>query len=233
MTCGPAPTRTRHPRIEDNLSGPASHRRQMGLHPRIGGAISAAIAIGILLPERAGRHRPDRGRPRTRDDPFATYIAVSPGRLVGRALRNVVLPKEVSFLAITTLARRHHRWPTAATPPPTACWTRASPDRRTSATSPGLHQRDLITGVMRIILFLAIFGVVTSGAELDTEGQASAFPQAARGRDDAQGPAPRLLVSSWLLGIGWVAWLLTVLPRREPRPIGHRALSLRKAVHEH
>src|SRR3712207_1063902 len=76
----------------------------LGLDPRIGGAVSAVIAIGIFLSRRAGV-AVDRivvvlgllmiG--------LTAYIAITSGPPVGRALRNVVLPEEVSFLAITTL----------------------------------------------------------------------------------------------------------------------------------
>jgi Mn2+/Fe2+ NRAMP family transporter len=76
----------------------------IGLDPRIGGAISAAIAIGIFLSRRAGV-AVDRivvvlGLVMI---VLTAYIAITSGPPVGEALRNVVLPEEVSFLAITTL----------------------------------------------------------------------------------------------------------------------------------
>jgi Mn2+/Fe2+ NRAMP family transporter len=76
----------------------------LGLDPRIGGAISAVIAIGIFLSRRAGV-AVDRivvvlGLVMIA---LTAYIAITSGPPVGQALRNVVLPEEVSFLAITTL----------------------------------------------------------------------------------------------------------------------------------
>ncbi|HZH22124.1 MAG TPA: hypothetical protein VEZ18_18220, partial [Geodermatophilus sp.] len=74
----------------------------LGLDPRIGGAVSAAIAI--FLSRKAGV-AVDRivvvlGLLMIA---LTAYIAITSGPPVGRALRNVVLPEEVSFLAITTL----------------------------------------------------------------------------------------------------------------------------------
>ena len=165
-----------------NVSGAGLGTDAMfGLDPRIGGAISAVIAIGIFLSKRAGV-AVDRivvvlgllmiG--------LTAYIAVTSGPPVGRALRNVVLPEQVSFLAITTLI--------GGTIGGYIVYAGAHRLLDSGVTGPE-HVRDitrgsvtgiLITGIMRIVLFLAILGVVTAGAELDPESQAaSAFQQAA------------------------------------------------------
>jgi Mn2+/Fe2+ NRAMP family transporter len=154
----------------------------LGLEPRVGGAISAAIAIAIFLSKRAGvaidRIVVVLGLVMIT---LTTYIAVSSGPPVGQALKNVVLPEEISFLAITTLiggtiggyivyAGAHRLLDSGVSGP-----ENVRTITRSSIT--GI----LITGVMRVILFLAILGVVTSGAELDPAGQAASAFQAAAG----------------------------------------------------
>jgi Mn2+/Fe2+ NRAMP family transporter len=165
-----------------NVSGAGLGTDAMfGLEPRIGGAVSALIAIGIFLSKRAGV-AVDRivvvlgllmiG--------LTAYIAITSGPPVGRALRNVVLPEQVSFLAITTLI--------GGTIGGYIVYAGAHRLLDSGISGPE-HVRDItrgsitgivITGIMRVILFLAILGVVTAGADLDPESQAaSAFQQAA------------------------------------------------------
>ena len=153
----------------------------LGLDPRIGGALSALIAIGIFLSKRAGLAM-DRivvalGLVMIA---LTAYVAISSGPPVGEALRNTVLPQQVSFLAITTLI--------GGTIGGYIVYAGAHRLLDSGVTGPE-HVRDitrgsitgiLITGVMRVILFLAILGVVSAGADLDPESQAaSAFEQAA------------------------------------------------------
>ena len=153
----------------------------LGLDPRIGGAISALIAIGIFLSKRAGV-AVDRivvvlGLVMIT---LTTYIAITSAPPVGRALRNIVLPEQISFLAITTLiggtiggyivyAGAHRLLDSGV----------SGPEHLRDITR-GSVTGIIITGIMRIVLFLAILGVVTAGAELDPASQAaSAFQQAA------------------------------------------------------
>ncbi len=153
----------------------------LGIEPRLGGAISAAIAVGIFLSKRAGMAI-DRmvvvlGLLMI---VLTAYIAITSGPPVGQALKNVVLPEEVSFLAVTTLiggtiggyivyAGAHRLLDSGV----------SGPDYVPDITR-GSITGILITGVMRIVLFLAILGVVTGGAALDPDSQAaSAFEQAA------------------------------------------------------
>jgi Mn2+/Fe2+ NRAMP family transporter len=164
-----------------NVSGAGLGTDAMfGLDPRIGGGISALIAIGIFLSKRAGV-AVDRivvvlGLVMIL---LTAYVAITSGPPVGRALRNVVLPEQVDFLAITTLV--------GGTIGGYIVYAGAHRLLDSGVTGPG-HVRDitrgsvtgiLITAVMRIVLFLAILGVVTGGAALDPDNQAaSAFQQA-------------------------------------------------------
>lgn len=165
-----------------NVSGAGLGTDAMiGLPPKWGGAISALIAIGIFLYKRAGLAM-DRlvillgalmiG--------LTAYVAVTSGPPVGQALRNVVLPEQVSFLATTTLiggtiggyivyAGAHRLLDSKVT-------GRENVRDITRTSITGV----VVTGVMRIILFLAILGVVATGAHLDPASQAaSAFQHAA------------------------------------------------------
>ena len=153
----------------------------LGLDPRVGGVLSALIAIGIFLSRRAGLAM-DRivvalGLVMIA---LTAYVAVSSGPPVGGALRNTVLPEQVSFLAITTLI--------GGTIGGYIVYAGAHRLLDSGVSGPA-HVRDitrgsitgiLITGVMRVLLFLAILGVVSQGADLDPDSQAaSAFEQAA------------------------------------------------------
>ena len=165
-----------------NISGTGLGTDAMfGLSPRIGGAVSAAIAIGIFLSKRAGvaidRIVVILGGLMIA---LTAYIAISSNPPVGRALRNVVLPENVNILAITTLiggtiggyivyAGAHRLLDSGIRGPEHV-------RQITQASITGI----LITGVMRVLLFVAILGVVTGGAALDPQRQAaSAFQDAA------------------------------------------------------
>ncbi|PRX44283.1 Mn2+/Fe2+ NRAMP family transporter [Prauserella shujinwangii] len=153
----------------------------LGLEVKIGGTISAVIAIGLFLSRRAGIAM-DRlvvvlgllmiG--------LTAYVAIVSGPPVGDALRQSVVPDTVDFLAITTLiggtvggyityAGAHRLVDAGITGP-----ERVAEVSRSSVTSL------LVTGVMRIVLFLAILGVVAGGATLATDNPpADAFAHAA------------------------------------------------------
>jgi Mn2+/Fe2+ NRAMP family transporter len=166
-----------------NVSGSGLGTDAMfGLDPKIGGGLSALIAIGIFLSRRAGV-AVDRivvvlglvmiG--------LTAYVAVTSGPPVGSALRNVVLPEQVDVLAITTLVGGTIG----------GYIVYAGAHRLLDSGVTGVaHVRDitrgsitgiLITAVMRIVLFLAILGVVSGGAALDPENQAASAFQAAAG----------------------------------------------------
>jgi Mn2+/Fe2+ NRAMP family transporter len=153
----------------------------LGLDPKLGGALSALIAIGIFLSKKAGV-AVDRivvvlGIAMIA---LTAYIAITSGPPVGQALKNVVLPEQVDFLAITTLV--------GGTIGGYIVYAGAH-RLLDSGVSGADHVRDitrgsitgiLITAVMRVVLFLAILGVVAGGAALDPASPAaSAFQQAA------------------------------------------------------
>ncbi len=152
------------------------------LDVRLGAVILAALAVGIFLSKRAGVAM-DRivvvlGALMIL---LTLYIAITSGPPVGSALRNTVLPEQISALAITTLIGGTiggyiiyagvHRLLDAG--------VRGESHLRelTSAAVTGI----VVTGVMRIILFLAILGVVSTGAALDPERQAASAFEAAAG----------------------------------------------------
>lgn len=147
----------------------------LGLDFRVGGAISAAVAIVIFAVRRAGVAM-DRavlvlglvmiG--------MALYVAVVSGPPVGDALRQSVVPEQVDFLVITTIIggtvggyivySGAHRLVDSGLRGP----ENVSAITRSSIT--GI----LITAAMRILLFLAILGVVAGGVELASENPTAA-----------------------------------------------------------
>ena len=153
----------------------------MGLDPTIGAVLSAALAIAIFLVKRAGA---------ALDKiviglglvmiVLTAYIAFTSGPPVGTALKNAVLPEQIDFLAITTLiggtvggyityAGAHRLIESGRTGP-----------EHVNEITKGSVLGIMVTGVMRVILFLAVLGVVHGGATLAADNPAaSAFEQAA------------------------------------------------------
>ena len=146
----------------------------MGLDPKIGGIISAVVAILIFLSKRAGMAL----------DKIVVmlgaimillmlYVAIVAAPPVGEALKNAVLPENVSFLIITTLiggtvggyityAGAHRMLDSGA-----AGIENVKDITKTSILS------IIVTGIMRVLLFLAILGVVAGGAVLTTNNKAA------------------------------------------------------------
>ncbi len=138
-----------------------------GTDAKIGGAISALIAIGIFVSKKAGVAM-DRivvvlG---VLMIAMVTYAAVATHPPYGEALRQTVLPDKVSFLIITTLiggtvggyityAGAHRIVDNGITGP-----------ENVSRITNGSVIRIIVTGVMRGLLFLAILGVVIGGTQL-------------------------------------------------------------------
>jgi len=153
----------------------------LGLEPKWGGALSALIAIGVFLSRRAGV-AVDRivvvlGFVMIAMTGYVAFVSQPP---VGLALRNAVLPDEVDFLAITTLVggtvggyityAGAHRLIGAGV------HGRANVAEISRASVIGV----LVTGLMRVLLFLAVLGVVATGVRLDPANPAaSAFSAAA------------------------------------------------------
>ncbi len=154
----------------------------MGVDPKIGGAVSAVAAILIFLSKRAGVAL-DRivvilGALMIL---MTLYVAVISAPPLGEALKNTVMPEKVDFLVITTLiggtiggyityAGAHRMLDTGVTGVENV-------KQITRSSIVGI----LVTCVMRILLFLAIFGVVAGGVALTGNNLAASAFQAAAG----------------------------------------------------
>jgi Mn2+/Fe2+ NRAMP family transporter len=147
----------------------------VGLDPKLGGALSALLAIGIFMVKRVGVAM-DRilivlGVLMIL---LTLYVSVVSGPPVGDALRQSVLPDNVDFAAITTIIggtvggyitySGAHRLLDSGT---------TGPEHLREVTR-GALTGIAITGLMRYLLFLAILGVVAGGVVLDTSGNATA-----------------------------------------------------------
>ncbi len=154
----------------------------MGIDPKIGGAVSAVVAILIFLSKRAGVAL-DRivvilGALMIL---MTLYVAIVSAPPVGEALKNTIMPEKVDFLIITTLiggtiggyityAGAHRMLDSGVTGVENV-------KQITQSSIVGI----LVTCVMRILLFLAIFGVVAGGVALTGDNLAASAFQAAAG----------------------------------------------------
>ncbi|MCM2311583.1 MAG: divalent metal cation transporter [Steroidobacteraceae bacterium] len=154
----------------------------LGLPPQWGGALSAAVAVAIFLSQRAGLAM-DRvvvalGFVMIT---MTAYVAVVSDPPVGAALRNAVLPDDVDFLAITTLVGG-----TVG-----GYITYAGAHRLVDAGVHGVSNVRaiarasvvgvLVTGLMRVLLFLAVLGVVAAGTRLAADNPTASAFQAVAG----------------------------------------------------
>jgi Mn2+/Fe2+ NRAMP family transporter len=154
----------------------------LGLPPKWGGALSAAIAVAIFLSHRAGMAM-DRvvvalGFVMIAMTGYVAFVSDPP---VGAALRNAILPEDIDFLAITTLVggtvggyityAGAHRLVDAGVRGP----AHAGAIARASVTGV------LVTGLMRTLLFLAVLGVVAAGVSLSGDNPTASAFQAAAG----------------------------------------------------
>jgi Mn2+/Fe2+ NRAMP family transporter len=153
----------------------------MGVDPKIGGAVSAAVAILIFLSKKAGMAL-DRivvllGAVMIL---LMIYVAIVAAPPLGEALKNTFLPETVDFLIITTLVGG-----TVG-----GYITYAGAHRMLDSGATGIrHVKEitrssvlgiLVTGLMRVLLFLAILGVVAGGTVLSSNNMAAeAFGAAA------------------------------------------------------
>jgi Mn2+/Fe2+ NRAMP family transporter len=153
-----------------------------GLDPRIGGAISAVIAIAIFLAKRAGAVV-DRvvivaGVVMI---VLTVIVAILSDPPVGEALKQTVLPDTINFATITTIVggtvggyityAGAHKLLDSGT---------AGPEHIREVNRAAVSGI-IVTGVMRYVLFLAVLGVVASGVVLDVAANpgADAFSAAA------------------------------------------------------
>lgn len=186
-----------------NIAGTSLGLEAMfGLDVRIGGAISAVVAIGIFLVRKAGVAM-DRvvillGLVMIL---LTTYVVLTTSPPVGDALIQSVAPKTVDFLVITTLvggtvggyivyAGAHRLVDNGVRGP-----ENVPAITRASVTGIG------ITAVMRVLLFLAVLGVVAQGVSLDPENPlADAF-------DFALGSTGKVLFGAVI----WIAAVTSVI----------------------
>nr|WP_225737811.1 NRAMP family divalent metal transporter [Pseudoclavibacter chungangensis] len=143
----------------------------LGLDPKIGGALSALLAIGIFLSRKAGL---------LLDRAMIVFglimigltvaVAIIANPPVGDALRQTVLPDTIDFAAITTIVggtvggyityAGAHKLLDSGT---------AGPEHIKQVTN-SAFTGIAITGIMRYVLFLGFLGVTASGVVLDLSG---------------------------------------------------------------
>jgi Mn2+/Fe2+ NRAMP family transporter len=151
-----------------------------GLDVRVGAAISSAVAIAIFLVRQAGVAM-DRVVVLLGVVMIAltTIVAIKTEPPVGEALRQTVAPDEVSFLVITTLiggtVGGYIVYAGAHRLVDNGIKGQEFVPQITRSSITGV----MITGLMRVLLFLAILGVVAGGEKLDELNPAgSAFEHA-------------------------------------------------------
>lgn len=154
----------------------------LGIDPLIGGGISALVAIFIFVSKKAGlaldRIVVGLGALMIL---LMIYVAVVSAPPVGEALKNTVAPTDVNFAVITTLiggtvggyitfAGAHRIIDSGLT-------GAENVQDITRVSVLGI----IVTGVMRVLLFLAILGVVASGVALAGDNMAADAFRAAAG----------------------------------------------------
>ncbi len=158
-----------------NIAGAGLGMNAMfGLDPKIGGAISALIAIGIFTAKSAGvlldRLIIALGILMIAMTLVVAFVASPP---VGDALRQTVWPDTVDFATITTIVGGtvggYITYAGAHRMLDKGLGGAANLEAVSRASLTGIA----VTGVMRYVLFLAILGVVASGVTLDLSGQAA------------------------------------------------------------
>ena len=153
----------------------------LGVDAKIGGGVSAAIAIFVFLSKKAGvaldRIVVALGAIMIL---LMLYVAIVSQPPVGEALRQTVMPDEIDFLVITTLiggtvggyitfAGVHRLIDSGQTGPEHL-------KEITQSSVLGI----VVIGIMRVLLFLAVLGVVATGVALSEDNTAAdAFFQAA------------------------------------------------------
>lgn len=150
----------------------------IGLDPKLGGAISALLSIGIFLSKRAGM-AVDRFIVLAGILMIAltVYVAFASAPPVGDALFQTFLPSTIDFATITTIVGG-----TVG-----GYITYSGAHRLLDKGTVGIENLGAVnraaltgiavTGLMRYVLFLAVLGVVAGGAVIDVSG-AGANPAA-------------------------------------------------------
>lgn len=155
----------------------------LGVDPKIGGSVSAVLAIAIFLSRRAGAalDRAVIGLGLVMLIATLTMAVVSRPPL-GAALRSVVAPKTFDVVAVMTIiGGTIGGYITYAGAHRIVDSGRAGVEHIAEITR-GSVVGILLTGLMRALLFLAVLGVVTGGAKLNMNDPAGSAFQAAAGR---------------------------------------------------
>ena len=146
----------------------------LGLDPKVGGAISALLAIGIFLSKRAGMML-DRaliglgvlmiG--------MTIVVAFSTNPPLGEALFQSVWPDHVDFPTITTIVGGTVGGYITYSGAHRLLDKGLVGEENLAAVTRASLVGIAVTGVMRFVLFLAVLGVVVSGVTLDLSSQAA------------------------------------------------------------
>ena len=144
----------------------------LGIGPKLGGAISALVAIGIFLSKRAGIAM-DRVVlvAAIVNLVLIVYACIASSPPVGEAIRQTFAPDKINFATITTIV--------GGTVGGYITYSGAHRLLDKGIVGPEhIHEANraaltgiLVTGVMRYVLFLSILGVVAAGTVLDISGK--------------------------------------------------------------
>lgn len=145
-----------------------------GLDPKIGGALSALLAIGVFLSKRAGllldRSLIGLGILMI---VMTVIVAVTSNPPVGEALRQTVFPDVIDFATITTIVGGTVGGYITYSGAHRLLDKGLVGEQNLAAVTRASLTGIAVTGVMRFVLFLAILGVVASGVTLDLSSQAA------------------------------------------------------------
>ncbi|MGN7867293.1 NRAMP family divalent metal transporter [Paracoccus sp. 22332] len=158
-----------------NIAGAGLGMNAMfGLDPKIGGAISALLAIGVFLSKRAGllldRSLIGLGILMI---VMTVIVAVTSNPPVGEALRQTVFPAVIDFPTITTIVGGTVGGYITYSGAHRLLDKGLVGEQHLAAVTRASLTGIAVTGVMRFVLFLAILGVVASGVTLDLSSQAA------------------------------------------------------------
>ena len=160
---------------DGNIAGAGLGMNAMfGLDPKIGGAISALLAIGVFLSKRAGllldRSLIGLGILMI---VMTLIVAVTSNPPVGDALRQTIFPDVIDFPTITTIVGGTVGGYITYSGAHRLLDKGLVGEENLAAVTKASLTGIAVTGVMRFVLFLAILGVVASGVTLDLSSQAA------------------------------------------------------------
>lgn len=146
----------------------------LGLDPKLGGVISALLAIGIFLSKRAGllldRSLIGLGLLMIGMTLVVALVSQPP---VGEALRQTILPEIVDFATITTIVGGTVGGYITYSGAHRLLDKGLTGEHNLAAVTRASLSGIAVTGLMRAVLFLAILGVVASGVTLELSSQAA------------------------------------------------------------